>query len=109
MSFLLKRIELDQKYVTEFASEIRKLFPNCPASEEVEIAQLACRKYSGRVGRSAGAKDFDPQAITLAVQAHIRHVCTNYHDLLMSGWERIYARAEVCDKVEKILTRWRRV
>ena len=94
-----KRIELDQKYVKEFASEIRKLFPTCPASEEVEIAQHACRKYSGRVGRSAGAKDFDPQTITLAVQAHIRHVYTNYDDLLMAGWERIYARAEVCDKV----------
>ncbi len=104
-----KRIELDQKYVKEFVGEIRKLFPNCPDSEEVRIAEHACGKYSGRVGRSAAAKDFDPQAITLAVQAHIRHVYTNYHDLLMTGWERIYARAEVCDKVEKILTCWRGV
>ena len=42
-----KREEMDLKYIEEFASKIRKLFPRCPAQEEVEIAQHACRKYSG--------------------------------------------------------------
>ncbi len=102
----LKRTELDQEYVAEFASEVRRLSPNCPTSEEVKIAQHACRKYSGRVGRSAAAKDFDPQIITLAVQAHIRHVYTNYDDLLMKCWERVDARALVREQVEKVLNRW---
>lgn len=101
-----KRIEVDRKYVTEFAREIRKLFPNCPATGEVKIAEHACRKYSGRVGRSAAAKDFALQTIMLAVQAHIRHAYTNYDDLLMEGLERISARAEVREQVEKILNRW---
>ena len=33
-----KREEMDLKYIEEFASKIRKLFPRCPAQEEVEIA-----------------------------------------------------------------------
>jgi hypothetical protein len=102
----LKRTELDRKYVTQFASEIRKVFPSCPATEEVKIAQHACRKYSGRVGRSAAAKHFDSQTIALAVQAHIRHAYTNYDALLMEGWERIDARGETHAKVEEILNRW---
>lgn len=56
-----KREEMDLKYIKEFATKIRKLFPRCPAQEEVKIAQHACRKYSGRVGRSSAAKDFEPR------------------------------------------------
>ncbi|HUI91089.1 MAG TPA: DUF2293 domain-containing protein [Chitinivibrionales bacterium] len=61
-------ITLDQ-----FAEKIREYFPACPKSREHDIAQFACLKYSGRIGRSAGAKEFGPQAINLAVRAHIRH------------------------------------
>jgi hypothetical protein len=42
--------ELDRAYVQEFARRIRDLFPHCPEGREVEIAEHACRKYSGRVG-----------------------------------------------------------
>jgi hypothetical protein len=41
-----------------------------------------CRKYSGRVGRSAMAKRLDPEAVFLAVQAFVRHRFTDYDDLL---------------------------
>ncbi len=102
-----RREEKDQQFMEEYASHIRKLFPGCPASKEFEIADHACQKYSGRVGRSAAAKEFDPRAITLAVQAHIRHEYTNYDDLLMSGWERFEARDSVRSQVGDILRQWR--
>jgi hypothetical protein len=55
----------------------------------VQIAEHACRKYSGRVGRSAAAKQFDEQAIQLAVVAHIRHRYIRYDELLFKGWDRM--------------------
>jgi hypothetical protein len=103
----IRREEKDQKFIEEYANRIRKLFPGCPASREFNIAEHACQKYSGRVGRSAASKEFDPQAITLAVQAHIRHERTNYDDLLMSGWERFEARDSVRSQVDEILRQWR--
>jgi len=103
----VKREEKDQKYLQEYTLHVRKLFPKCPKSEELKIAKHACRKYSGRVGRSAASKEFDPQAITLAVQAHIRHEYSNYDELLMTGWERFEARTVVRSTVKEILDQWR--
>lgn len=48
-----RRVELDQEYVSRFAERVRQLFPHCPAGREQEIAEHACQKYSGRVGRTA--------------------------------------------------------
>ena len=84
----IKREKKDQKFIEDYANHVRKRFPDCPTREEFKIAEHACQKYSGRVGRSAASKEFDPQAITLAVQAHVRHEYTNYDELLMAGWER---------------------
>src|SRR4030095_2609201 len=53
-----RRAELDQSYVAQFAKRIRELYPSCPADRELQIAEHACRKYSGRVGRSAAARGF---------------------------------------------------
>jgi len=97
---------IDAHYRSEFARHIRELYPRCAEAEAVAIAEHACRKYSGRVGRSADAKRFDPEAIALAVRAHIRHVHTDYDRLLGSGWERHEARAQVTDQVERILAHW---
>jgi len=105
---VIRRTELDQKYLAEFASHIQRLFPGCPAAKETEIAEHACRKYSGRVGRSRRAKEFALQAITLAVQAYVRHEYTNYNELLMMGQERFLARDMVRDQVEEVLVRWQR-
>lgn len=102
-----RRAELDQEYVTRFAVRIRELFPNCPAGREQSIAEHACRKYSGRVGRSAGAKSLDEKFILLAVVAHIRHTETNYDELLSQGMERWEARNEVDDRIDEILDRWK--
>jgi hypothetical protein len=103
----LRREELDQKYIETFSDQIREQYPKCPSGEEKKIATHACRKFSDRVGRSKAAKELAPEAITLAVQAHVRHMYTNYDELLMSGWERFDARGEVLLEVEKVLDDWR--
>jgi hypothetical protein len=47
-----RRAELDREYVERFARRVRELFPGCPVGREMPIAEHACCKYSGRVGRS---------------------------------------------------------
>jgi hypothetical protein len=101
-----RRAELDEEYVKEFGRRIREVFPNCPAGREKIIAEHACLKYSGRVGRSAAAKEFDEEMITLAVKAHVRHRETDYDQLLGKGWPRHDARAKVRDMVEEIARSW---
>lgn len=83
-----RRADLDKEYVARFAGRVRELYPSCPAGQEVVIAEHACLKYSGRVGRSAAAKELDAEAVRLAVTAHIRHAETDYDKLLAEGWER---------------------
>jgi hypothetical protein len=101
-----RRAELDQQYIETFAKRVRELFPNCPPSREQDIARHACRKYSGRVGRSAAAKSLDENAVLLAVQAHIRHHETNYDTLLAHGVPRHQARADVRSLVNAIIETW---
>src|ERR1700730_3730751 len=100
--------ELDRNYVDEFAKSVRKLFPGCPREREAQIAEHACRKYSGRIGRSAAAKSFDATAVLLAVAAHIRHRETNYDQLLAAEGDRREARAQVRCQVDEILRNWKR-
>ncbi|HEV8368982.1 MAG TPA: DUF2293 domain-containing protein [Pyrinomonadaceae bacterium] len=104
-----RTVELDDEYVKQFAQRIRELFPKCPAGREQIIAEHACLKYSGRVGRSAKAKSFEEEMVRLAVMAHIRHRETNYDSLLTKGWFRNEARREVRDRVEAVLEKWRGV
>lgn len=93
-------------YRAEFAEGLRALFPGCPEPVSGAVAEHACARYSGRVGRSAAAKRFEPAAITLAVRAHVRHVLTPYDRLLAAGWGRQEARAEVARAVDETLARW---
>lgn len=101
-----RRAELDQGYVEQFARRIRELFPSCPPKRELQIAEHACRKYSGRIGRSAAARSFDEAAVLLAVAAHIRHRETDYDELLAAEWDRADARAQVKRRVDELLRRW---
>ncbi len=103
-----RRERLDEEYVRSFARRIRELYPGCPPKREYVIAEHACLKYSGRVGRSAPAKDFDENAIRLAVAAHIRHSETEYDSLLNNGDDRHVARAAVRREVDDILADWQR-
>lgn len=102
----VRRARLDRQYVERFAERVRELYPSCPPGVEMEIAEHACLKYSGRVGRSAAAKALDDDAIRFAVVARIRHLETPYDQLLANGWERHAAREEVRQRVLSVLTRW---
>ena len=101
-----RRAELDRQYVEQFASRVRALFPRCPAGTETAIAEHACLKYSGRIGRSAAAKSFGENAVRLAVIAHIRHEETPYDELLARGFERWEAREEAKAAVDEVLAQW---
>ena len=46
-----RRAALDRQYVDQFAARVQALFPTCPTGRERDIAEHACLKYSGRVGR----------------------------------------------------------
>ncbi len=104
----LSREQAESRYVTQFAEKILALYPGCPLSEAQDIATHACLKYSGRVGRSAAAKQFNEEAIDLAVKAHVRHTHTQYDRLLAQGIERRDARSAVADAVSDVVNRWRR-
>jgi hypothetical protein len=101
-----RRAELDQDFIQSFSIQIRNLFPSCPKNRETVIAEHACKKYSGRIGRTASAKKFDEKAITLAVIAHIRHTMTNYDELLCKGTDRFDARSLVAKMVEETVQHW---
>lgn len=103
----IREAEIDQQYVAEFAAQILVLYPGCPKAEAQQIATHACRKYSGRVGRSAAAREFEPEAIRLALAAAVRHRFTPYDELLLSGHDRHEARAMVRAAVEERLSEWR--
>jgi hypothetical protein len=102
----VRRAELDREYVARFAARVRELYPHCPVGRETIIAEHACLKYSGRVGRSAAAKELDEEAVRLAVIAHVRHAETRYDHLLAAGYERWEARAQVAPEVQGVLNRW---
>jgi hypothetical protein len=102
-----RREAMDTSYVKEYADWVRLLYPHMPSGLEVKIAEHACLKYSGRVGRSDRAKKFDPEAIALSVIADIRHTETDYDELLMRGVDRRDARGIVKDKIDDVLEKWR--
>jgi len=102
----LQREELDRSYVASFEAAIQSAFPGCPPPEAAQIAEHACQRYSRRVGRSAAAKELDPEAIRLAVIAHVRHTHTKYDRLLNQLWDRANARDEVREQVNAVLHQW---
>ena len=101
-----KRQAIDSEYVGEFARRVRDLFPRCPSGRDISIAEHACLKHSGRVGRSAAAKELDECAIRLAVAAHVRHTLTEYDKLLARGHERHDAREAVRSEIERHMIQW---
>lgn len=102
-----RRAEQDVEYQNRMATEIARLFPGCPAERTREIAEHAGQRGSGRVGRSAAARALDENAITLAVVASIRHLDTDYDQLLMSGVPRKEARDRIRDKIAAKLAEFR--
>jgi hypothetical protein len=103
-----RRAELDAEFMARFAARMRQLYPGCPPDRPEQIASHACRKYSGRIGRSAAARRLDDEAVGLAVRAHVRHDETHYDELLARGVERWDARDRVREDVDRVLSRWRK-
>jgi hypothetical protein len=102
-----RRADQDVQFRGEFAAAIREQFPGCPADRAEAIAIHAAARGSGRVGRSAAGRALERDAVLLAVVASVRHVDTNYDDLLMEGVDRESARAQVHKRVEDIVNAWR--
>ena len=48
----------------------------------------------------------EPEAVRLAVVAHVRHVHTNYDRLLGQTGDRQLAREEVREQVDTVLSEW---
>ncbi|MCX6962192.1 MAG: DUF2293 domain-containing protein [Verrucomicrobia bacterium] len=101
-----RRDKQDAAHLAAFAARIRELYPSAPLGVEHEIATHACRKYSGRVGRAAFAKELAPESIHLAVRAHIRHHHTSYDRLMSGGADRSDARLLVTARIEETTRRW---
>jgi hypothetical protein len=98
-----RRADQDVQFCGEFAAAIREQFPGCPVDRAEAIALHAAARGSGRVGRSAAGRALDRDAVLLAVVASVRHVDTDYDDLLMSGVDRESARARVHSRVEAVV------
>jgi len=97
----------DEAFQDCLGKEITRLFPGCPEERANAIAVHAGTRGSGRVGRSAGGRALDPDAVTLAVVASVRHGDTGYDQLLMSGVLRAQARDQVRSDVQRVLDTWR--
>jgi len=96
----------DSEFVETLTEALRKQYPGCPPSEAKEIAAHTAERGSGRVGRSAAGRALDTKALDLAVRAHVRHEHTNYDVLLMKGVERLEARVQVREQIERVLADW---
>lgn len=101
-----RRAGVEAVYLASVTAAIRAAFPGCPPEEAGQIADWTCQKYTGRVGRSAAAKELDPQALRLAVIAHIRHEHTDYDRLLLQQGDRQTARATVRSEIDRVLRQW---
>jgi hypothetical protein len=101
------RRELEERaYVASFMQAVLAQFPGCPVVEAREIAAHACEKYSGRVGRTAAAKELDTQMVRLAVIAHVRHTRTDYDRIIDRLGDKRSARERIRDVVGTVLRAW---
>ena len=103
----VRRAEQDVEFAGSFAEEIRRLFPGCPADRAAAIADHAALRGSGRVGRSAAGRALNERAVTVAVVASVRHLDSDYDQLLMSGVGRYDARDRVRAVIDAVLDGWR--
>ena len=101
-----RRVRQDVEFQAAMATEIRRLYPGCPAERAQAIADHAGTRGSGRVGRSAAGRALDEEAVRLAVIASVRHADTDYDDLLMAGVPRAEARERIRGAIDKVLEGW---
>lgn len=102
-----RRTVADEEFQARLAQEIQRLFPGCPPARVEDIARHTAARGSGRVGRTAAARELDPGALQAAVAASVRHIDTPYDGLLMAGVDRANARTQVREDVQRVLEQWR--
>ena len=102
-----RRADEDVRFQTKFAAAIGNLFPGCPPIRADAMARHAATRGSGRIARTASGRALHPDAVHLAVAASVRHLDTDYDELLMSGVDRETARRQVRQRVEDVLRAWR--
>jgi hypothetical protein len=101
--------EQDRDLAARMTQAVLELFPSCPTEEARAIAAHTATRGSGRVGRTAAGRALEPEALTAAVVAAIRHSHTRYDQLLMRGWSRNDARDSVRDVIGRIIRSWRSI
>lgn len=87
-----------------FEEAIVKLFPKIPKSEVPQILKHSLKKHSRRVGRTGTVALQD--RVKLAVRAHIRHVHTEYDELLKHGASRVTAREKIWERLNEVARQW---
>jgi len=103
------RREIEQReYLGAFRAAVVRLFPGCPRAEAAEIAAHACEKHSGRVGRSAAAKNLNEEMVRLAVIAHVRHLHTTYDQTIDRTKDKRGSRAAIRRDIRAVLAAWQR-
>jgi hypothetical protein len=77
---------------------LRALAPGIPLSDAEAVLALAERRHM---------KDLPPAtALWLALGSHVRHVHTDYEQLLADGYEREAARFFIADETDAVLAGW---
>lgn len=98
---VLKR---DAAIEDNFEEALLGLFPKMPKTEVQQVLKHALKKRSRRVGRTSRVSLQD--RVKLAVHAHIRHVHTDYDQLLKQGSNKSRARQEVWDRLGEVARQW---
>ncbi|MBK1788345.1 DUF2293 domain-containing protein [Prauserella cavernicola] len=101
-----RRAGQDVEFQSRFAAEIVRRFPGCPTPRARAIAEHAATRGSGRVGRSAEGRALGEDAVRAAVVASVRHLDTDYDELLMSGVPRALARERIRADIDRVLLGW---
>ena len=83
----------------DIENALRRLAPRVPAHEFGAVVDHALD--------SRGLNKASPEAAAwLSLVAYVRHVCTEYDELLQQGYDRESARFFVADEIEAILSDW---
>lgn len=82
----------------EIVKALRALAPMIPFNEAEEVKQLASQRHLRTLPASV--------SVWLSLVAHVRHVHTDYDQLLDEGYDRDAARHFVLDDINAVLTRW---
>ncbi|MEV6632179.1 DUF2293 domain-containing protein [Actinoplanes sp. NPDC051470] len=102
-----RREVADESFQHDLAEHIGRLFPGCPPPRALAISRHTGTRGSGRVGRSAAGRALDPDAVTRAVVASVRHEDTAYDEMLMAGVPRDEARERIRSDIDRVLEAWR--